>query len=70
MLLNGSSSSDPEGGALTYVWYDGSTKIADCPNLVVCDTTLSGRGTHSLSLTVLDSAGLSGSAPAQAVSVP
>jgi hypothetical protein len=68
VVLNATISQDPEGDQLTYVWFDGSTKLSACNSLAVCSTTLTGSGTHNISLQVLDSAGLSATAT-QAVTV-
>jgi hypothetical protein len=62
--LNGSHSSDPEGGLLTYAWADGTTNIATPGSLVnyASPTT----GTHTFTVTVTDPGGLSASATCQA----
>lgn len=64
VLLNGAGSTDPDGDALNYTWYDGSTFIGTG---VLLDYAAPTAGTHTLSMTVTDSAGLSNTAPAQEV---
>jgi type II secretory pathway pseudopilin PulG len=66
VLLNASASSDPDGDDLTYTWYDGSTQIGTG---VIFDYASPTTGSHNLSVTVTDPAGLSNSAPVQAVNV-
>ncbi len=55
--LNGSSSSDPDAGSLTYSWKDGSTVIAQTSPVV--DYVVTTTGTHTFTLTVTDRGGLS-----------
>jgi type II secretory pathway pseudopilin PulG len=57
LILNGSESTDPEGEPLTYVWYDGSTKIGDG---IVFNYTVAKGTTHNISLKVYDPGGLEG----------
>jgi hypothetical protein len=66
VLLNASASSDPDGDDLTYTWYDGSTQIGTG---VLFDYASPTTGTHNFSVTVTDPAGLSNSAPVQAINV-
>jgi hypothetical protein len=64
IVLNGSPSSDPEGEALSYVWYDGATKIGTGVTLTYKVTP----GTvHAIQLKVFDPAALEGDAPVQQV---
>jgi hypothetical protein len=60
LILNGSESTDPEGEPLTYVWYDGSTKVGDG---IVFNYTVAKGTSHNISLKVYDPAGLEGVAP-------
>ncbi len=55
--LSGSASSDPDGDALTYAWYEGTTQLSTAmsPSLSLS------AGTHTLTLTVTDPAGESSS---------
>jgi type II secretory pathway pseudopilin PulG len=66
VLLNASASSDPDGDDLTYTWYDGSTQIGTG---VLFDYASPTTGSHNLSVTVTDPAGLSNSAPVQAINI-
>lgn len=66
VLLNGSASYDPEGQALTYVWYDGTTKIGTG---VTLDYVAAPRGNHTLQVRVFDPAGLEGDSATQTVNV-
>ena len=58
IVLNGSASSDPEGDPLTYVWKNGSTEIGRGVVL----KWKPAKGTYSISLQVLDPAGLTATA--------
>jgi len=59
MLLNAGASTDPGGQALTYAWYDGATRIGSAALLnYIAPTT----GSHTFSVTVTNSAGLSATA--------
>jgi hypothetical protein len=60
LILNGSESTDPEGEPLTYVWYDGSTKVGDG---IVFNYNVAKGTSHNISLKVYDPAGLEGVAP-------
>jgi type II secretory pathway pseudopilin PulG len=69
--LNGSGSYDPEGGALTYKWYDGSTfsgatQIGTGQN---CTCTAGGTGTRTIWLQVTDPSGLVSTPVSQTVNV-
>jgi type II secretory pathway pseudopilin PulG len=55
--LNGSHSSDPEGGALNFAWADGATRLPDTTSLV--DYVSPSTGPHWFTLTVTDAGGLS-----------
>jgi hypothetical protein len=65
VTLNGSISSSPQGAPLTYVWYDGATKIGNGITM----TYQGSAGSHTLQLKVFDPAGLEGDAPTQAVTL-
>jgi hypothetical protein len=67
ITLDGSVSSSPQGSPLTFVWYDGQTKIG---NGIVFSYMNPTSGSHTISLKVYDPAGLEGDAPAQTVTVP
>jgi type II secretory pathway component PulJ len=66
IILNASTSSDPENQSLTYTWKDGSTTIDGTGQTVDYPAT---SGSHSMTLTVKDPGGLSASAT-QTVTVP
>ena len=66
IVLNGSASSDPEGKALGYEWYDGATLVGEG---IVVTYTPGSPGNHSMTLKVKDPAGLSSTAPAQTVCI-
>jgi type II secretory pathway component PulJ len=70
LVLNGSQSYSPSGQQLSYVWYDGSTKISSCAGSgITCLYTASSGGAHTITLKVYDPAGLEGDAPAQSVTL-
>jgi len=64
IVLNGSLSSDPEGEAMKFKWYNGTQQIGDGISLTYKPPA---RGTLSISLRVYDPAYLEGIAPAVAV---
>jgi type II secretory pathway pseudopilin PulG len=66
IVLNASTSSDPENQSLTYIWKDGSTTLD-----VAAQTGdfLAASGSHTISLTVRDPGGLSATT-SQTVTVP
>jgi len=65
VVLNALGYEDPEGSPLTYVWYDGATKIGTGITL----SATAAPGTHTYSLKVLDDKQLATDAPAQVVNV-
>jgi type II secretory pathway component PulJ len=58
VLLNGSASADPEGSSLTFTWLDGATQIGTGQT---CTCTALGTGNRTITLTVADQSGLTGS---------
>ena len=64
IVLNGSTSEDPEGEPLTYDWYDGAVKKGSG---IRFDYTVASGSTHTMSVKVYDPAGLEDDSPAQAV---
>lgn len=66
IVLNGALSSDPEGDPLTYVWYDGETKVGEG---IRFDYTVTPGTTHPMKLKVFDLAGLQGDSVIQTVEV-
>jgi len=70
LVLNGSLSYSPSGSDLTYVWYDGTTKISGCSGSgITCTYTASGGGQHTITLKVFDPAGLEGDSAPQTVTL-
>ena len=67
IVLNGSASADPEGEPLTYVWYDGTSKVGDG---IRYDYAVSRNSSHTLLLKVYDPAGLEGDSAPQTVTAP
>ncbi len=59
--LDGTGSTDPESGIVSYEWYEGATLIATGPNPMV---TL-GIGVHTITLKVTDSGGLTSTSSVQ-----
>lgn len=53
VVLDGSDSTDPDGDALSYKWFDGATEIATG----VQATVILALGTHQIKLVVTDNAG-------------
>lgn len=66
IVLNGAVSTDPEGDPLTYVWYDGDTKVGEG---IRFDYTVTPGTTHQMKLKVFDLAGLQGDSVIQTVEV-
>ena len=64
IVLNGSASSDPEGEPLTYVWYDGTTKIGEG---ITFTYPVAAGSSHTIQLKVYDPAVLEGVAAPQVV---
>lgn len=61
VTLDGSGSTDPEGGALTYQWNFGSGTVESGSSTSVAASVTFASGVHSVSLTVKDPKGASGS---------
>lgn len=66
VLLNGSASTDPEGKALGYEWYDAETLVGQG---IVLTYTPSQGGQHTLKLKVKDPAGLAATSAPQTVCI-
>lgn len=67
VVLNGALSADPEGDPLTYVWYDGASKVGEG---VRFDYTVTPGTSHAMQLKVFDLAGLQGDSAVQTVVAP
>jgi prepilin-type N-terminal cleavage/methylation domain-containing protein len=67
--LNALGFSDPDGGSLTYVWYDGTTKIGSGPYLQWVVSKQQRNANHTFSLKVFDDKGAETDAPGQTVFV-
>ena len=68
VLLNGGSSSDPDGQSLSYAWTADGSAISGSGPLV--EYTAPTTGSHTFGLTVTDAGGLTNTAATQTVSVP
>ena len=66
IVLNGSTSEDPEGEPLEYDWYDGATQIGSG---VRFDYAAPSGTTHTITLKVFDPAGLEGDSVPQQVTI-
>ena len=64
IVLNGSASSDPEGESLSYVWFDGTTKVGTG---IVFTYSAPANTTRNITLKVYDPAALEGVSASQAV---
>jgi hypothetical protein len=67
--LNALGFEDPDGGALTYVWYDGTQKIGSGPYLQWVVPKQDRNKNHTFSLKVFDDKGAETDAPGQTVFV-
>lgn len=67
IVLNGSTASDPEGEPLTYVWYDGTSKVGDG---IRYDYVVPRNTSHQMQLKVYDPASLEGDSAIQTVVAP
>lgn len=65
VTLNGTGSSDPDGDAITYAWFDGTTQIATGQQA----TVQLAPGQHAIRLFVTDSKGASASTSVQNITV-
>ena len=66
VLLNGGTSSDPDGQSLEYHWLDGGIEIGTGQ---ILDHRTATTGAHSFSLRVVDPGGLSVTSAAEVVNV-
>jgi hypothetical protein len=62
--LNGSHSTDPEGGLVTFTWADGATAVPGAGSLVNYQAPTT--GSHTFTVTVKDPGGLTATATCQA----
>jgi hypothetical protein len=76
VLLDASTSTDPDNDPLTYCWYDPvvSGTVGSCNTHSIADSAYfryrTTSGNHTITLTVTDPSGLSSSTPATTVNVP
>ena len=69
IVLNGSQSYDPEGGALQYSWIDNGTKQPQASGVTYSLPVTSGS-THTIQLAVFDPSGLEGDSATTTIKVP
>ncbi|HYH59815.1 MAG TPA: PKD domain-containing protein [Thermoleophilaceae bacterium] len=67
VLLNGSTSSDPEGDPLTYFWFVNGAEVG---RGLIFDYAAPAGGTYEVRLDVRDASGLLGRSPTQTVVLP
>jgi hypothetical protein len=67
VVLNGSTSSDPEGDPLSYFWFVNGVEVG---RGLIYDYTAPAGGTHEFRLDVRDPSGLLGRSPTQTVVLP
>jgi type II secretory pathway pseudopilin PulG len=69
IVLNGSQSYDPEGGALTYSWIDNGNKQPQATG-VTYSLAVTPGSTHTIQLQVFDPSGLEGDSTTTTIQVP
>jgi prepilin-type N-terminal cleavage/methylation domain-containing protein len=69
VTLNALAYEDPDGGTLSYVWYDGTQKIGTGPNLQWVVPKNERNTNHTFTLKVFDEKGAETDAPSQTVLV-